>query len=373
MASDVASAERVTEIVSLLRPDRPRRLPASLTSAAASGDLERMQLFLDRGANIEERTVGQSTPLTAACAHGQTEAVRWLIAQGARVDLPDDIQNPITSALGKANCEIAALLLDAGLPIERAAWGAVAASALGRLDMLRWLVGRGLDLDRSYPRLGVLRERALRDAKKDGGEAVGQFLKGEPASGPPPAEPPPTPPLRRELPRAAPADRPRLLQEGLDAIRAAGRTAASWNAAGPAAGPQRQRLISFAAATGIIDIVAALLDAGAAPDTVPDGTPPPLTAAAGEAQIEVARLLLQRGALPNGRDGKSWLPLVSAVQSGDPGMVRLLLEAGANPKAKPVGGHKLAEYACGPYAQDIRALLEQSPGAKGTGKKGRAR
>ncbi|MCM2326959.1 MAG: ankyrin repeat domain-containing protein [Lysobacter sp.] len=371
MAGDKASAERVTQIISLLRPERPRRIPTSLAAAAASGDLERMQLFLDRGASVDERTAGQSTPLAAACAHGQKEAVRWLIAHGAQIDMPDDIHNPITSALGKGNCEIAALLLDAGLPIERAAWGVTAASALGRLDMLRWLVGRGIDLDRSYPRLGLLRERALRDARKDGGEEVVRFLKGELDPGPPPADPPPTPPLHRELPRSAPADRPRLLQEALDLIRAAGKSAANWNAAGPAAGPQRQGLLSFAAAAGIVDIVTALLDAGAPPDTDPDGTPPPLTAAAGEAQTEVARLLLQRGALPNGRDGKSWLPLVGAVQSGDPGMVRILLEAGANPKAKPAGGRKLVEYVGGPYAQEIRTLLEQSPGVKGAGKKGR--
>ena len=77
--------------------------------------------------------------------------------------------------------------------------------------------------------------------------------------------------------------------------------------------------------------------------------------------------------MPNGRDGKSSLPLVSAVQSGDPETVRILLEAGANPKAKPAGGHKMVEYVGGPYAQEIRILLEQSPGVKGTGRKGRAR
>jgi ankyrin repeat protein len=330
-----------------------------------------MQLFLDRGANIEQRNQWQSTPLGAACAHGQTEAVRWLIAHGAQIDLPDDTNSPITSALSKANCQIAALLLDAGLPIERAAWGAIAASALGRLDVLHWLVGRGLDLDRSYPRLGVLRERALRDAPKDRGEDVVRFLKGEFDPGPPPATPPAPPPLRREHPRAAPDDRLRILQEGLDLVGAAGKSAAHWNATGPAAPPQRQRLISFAAATGIIEIVTALLDAGAPPNSVPDGTPPPLTAAAGEAQTEVVRLLLDRGALPNGSDGKSWLPLVSAAQSGDLEVVKILLAAGANPQAKPAGGHTLVDYARGPFAQEIRATLEQSDATKGGGKRKR--
>lgn len=368
-----ACAERVTEIVSLLRPERPRRLPSSLAAAAGDGDLERMQLFLDRGVNIEERNAWQSTPLGAACAHGQKDAVRWLIAHGASIDLPDDTNSPVTLALGKANCEIAALLLDSGLPIERAAWGAIAAAALGRLDVLRWLVGRGLDLDRSYPRLGLLRERAMRNAKKDAGQDVVRFLKGELDPGPAPADAPATVPLGRQRPRAAPEDRARLLREGLDLLQAAGRSAAHWNATGPAAPTQRQRLISFAAGTGIIDIVTALLDAGAPPNSVPDGTPPPLTAAAGEAQAEVARLLLQRGALPNGRDGKSWLPLVSAVQSGDPETVRILLEAGASPSAKPAGDFKLLEHVRGPYAAEIRALLELSQGEKGKGRGKRAR
>jgi hypothetical protein len=322
-----------------------------------------MQVFLDRGADIEQRSTWQTTPLGAACAHGQTEAVRWLIAHGAQIDMPDDTHSPITSALSKVNCEVAALLLDAGLPIERAAWGAIAAAALGRLDVLHWLVGRGLDLDRSHPRLGVLRGRALASAR-NGDDDLVRFLKREIDPGPPPANPPVTPPFRRGLARAEPQDRPGLLQEGLDLVRAAGRAAAHWNAAGPAAPPQRQRLISFAAGTGNIDIVTALLEAGTPTDAVPDGTPPPLTSAAGEAQIDVVRLLLDRGALPNGRDGKSWLPLASAAQSGDPDVVQILLAAGANPKAKPAGGHKLVEYARGPYTQEIRALLERPAAPK---------
>ena len=357
----------------MLRSERPRRFPASLAAAAGDGDLERMQLFLDRGANIEQRSQWQSTPLGAACAHGQRDAVRWLIAHGAQIDLPDDTNSPITSALSKANCEIAALLLDAGLPIERAAWGAIAAAALGRLDVLHWLVGRGLDLDRSYPRLGVLRERALRSVTKDRGEDVVRFLTGEFDPGPPPTNPPATPPVRREQPRAAPDDRQRLLQEGIDLVRAAEKSAAHWNATGPAAPPQRQRLIAFAAGTGIVDIVTALLDAGAPVNSVPDGTPPPLTAAAGEAQIEVVRLLLERGAFPNGNDGKSWLPLASAAQSGDLEVIKALLAAGANPKAKPAGGHKLVEYARGPFAEEIRTALEQSVPVQGIGKGKRRR
>jgi len=357
-------AARVTGIVTLLRPERPRRLPESFTAAAIAGDLERLQLFLDRGADIEERSVGHASPLAASCAFGRLESARWLIARGANLDPRGATVSPIQSALGKANCEAAALLLDAGLPIERAAWGVIAAASLGRLDVLRWLLGRGLELDRSYPGVGVLRERALHHARRDGGDELVRFLRGEADPGPPPKAPPATPPARAVQPRAAPEERPALIQEARDLVRAAGTASARWDATGPLAPTQRQLLISFAAATGILEIVNALLDAGASPDFAPQGTPPPLPAAAGEAQIDVVRLLLDRGASPDGSDGRSWLPLAGAAQSGEPEVVRMLLEAGANPGARPAGSPRLPEHARGPFSREIRTLLEEAAAAR---------
>src|SRR5262245_42704186 len=206
MSSEQTSAARVTEIVELLRPERPRRLPESLTAAAMDGDLDRMQLFLDTGADIEQRSFFAS-PLAAACSHGQLESVRWLIAHGAVLDPPAARFSPIDSALGKMNCGVAAMLLDAGLPIEKAAWGVVAAASLGRLDVMLWLLGRGVELDCTYPRLGVLRKRALATAEKEGKAEIARFLRGDLDPGPPPLEPP-MPRARSDRPRAAPEDQP---------------------------------------------------------------------------------------------------------------------------------------------------------------------
>jgi ankyrin repeat protein len=350
------SAERVTEIVSLLRPVRSRRLPESLRGAATDGDIDRMQLFVDRGVDIEQTSPGQPTPLGAACAHGRADAVRWLIARGAKIDSQEAATSPVTLALSKAHCEIAALLFDAGLPIDRAAWGAVAAASLGRLDVLRWLVARGLDLDRSYPGHGVPRGRALRSVRPGVGDEVARFLRGELGAEPVSPQPPSArPPMERN--RAAAAERAGLTEEARDLVRGGGKAAAGWLAAGPSAPPQRQLLISFAAATGNVEVVTALLDAGADPDRAPEGTPPPLAAAAGEAQAEVVRLLLGRGASPNGADGKTWLPLAGAAQSGDLETVSVLLAAGANRKAKPAGGHKLVDHARGPFSREIRDAI----------------
>ena len=198
MSKDNTSAARVTEIVELLRPERPRKLPESLTAAAMDGDLERMQLFLDQGADIEQRSFFAS-PLGAACSRGRVESVRWLIAHGAVLDPPDAQTSPIQSALGKMNCEVAAVLLDAGLGIENAAWGVIAGASVGRLDVILWLLGRGVELDRSYPRLGVLRERALATAEKEGKADIARFLRGEVDPGPSPSSPP-MPRMRQDRP-----------------------------------------------------------------------------------------------------------------------------------------------------------------------------
>jgi ankyrin repeat protein len=321
------------------------------------------QFFLDRGANIEQASMFAS-PLGAACSRGKLESIRWLIAHGAILDPPGAQITPVQSALGKMNCEAAALLLDAGLPVEKAAWGVIAGASLGRLDVIQWLLGRGVQLDRSYPGLGVLRDKALATAEKEGKKEIARFLRGELDPGPPPAQPPPSSPLFKEKPRAAPEDRARLLEEALELVRSHGKAAGRWKATGPAAPPQRMSLLSHAAGNGIAEIVAALLDAGAKTNFPNDGTPPPLHCAAEAAQVEVVRLLLERGASPKGADGKTWPPLEAAVMSGVPEVVRILLEAGANPKTKPPSGGKMADRVRGPYAEEIRNMLEEATASK---------
>jgi hypothetical protein len=362
MATASAAPARVTEIAVLLRPHPPRKMPESLSAAAMDGNVAMMQLFLERGSNIDARSFFASA-LTAACSAGQTEAVRWLIAHGAVLNPPGAQISPIQSALGKMNCEVAAVLLDAGLPLEKAAWGVMAAAQLGRLDVLQWLVARGVDLDANYPGVGVPRERALFAAGKAGKDEITRFLKGEVPAGPGPATPPAPPLLRKERPLAHAEERAGLVREAVELVHSAGKAAARWQATGPSA-TTRSSMLSHAAGHGCVEIVGALLDAGAVMDFPNDGTEPPLARAAGEGHAEVVNLLLARGALPNGHDGKSWLPLEAAVLSGVPEVVRLLLEAGANPKGKPASGGAMADRARGPYAAEIRSLIEQSLQAK---------
>ena len=80
------SQRRLRRLLSALRTEKwvgRRGLPETLTAAATEGDLRLMEVFLTRGADIEERTIGFASPLCAACAAGQVDAVRLLLARGA--------------------------------------------------------------------------------------------------------------------------------------------------------------------------------------------------------------------------------------------------------------------------------------------------
>lgn len=352
------AAVRVTEIVSLLRPERSRKWPEWLGAAAGEGNLAAMQLFLERGADLEQRGAFTGTPLCSAVSASQYQAVRWLVGHGARLEPEGVPASPMRLALSKADCPMVALLLELGAPLESAAWGAIAAASMGRLDMLRWLLGLGLQLDRAYPGVGELRARCLHNARKEGGDPqLLPFLRGEIAL-PVLAEPPPAQDWKRAgKPRAPVELRATWLSEALGLIRAAGKPAARWKATGPAA-DKRELLLSFAAGMGQVEIVAALLDAGASPDAADDGTAPPLTRAAAEAELETVRLLLDRRAWPDWKDGRSWLPLAAACGSGEPQVVRALLDAGANPRARPSGTSGLKDCVRGPFATEILAMLD---------------
>lgn len=362
MAAGQTPNSRVAEIVSLLRPERSGKLPESLTAAAIAGDIEGMELFQKQGATFGERSVGFASVLGAACAAGQGEAVRWLIAHGAPLDEPDGAASPIQSALGKGYCDIAAILLDAGLPLEKAALGIDVAAITGNEPMLRWLVGRGIDLDRAYPRFGVLRERAMKLAEKNGKHDLAALLrdgaiKGDAASEPPRGK------RAEQAPRAAAADRAQLVEEALSLIRSGGPAASRWKSSRPGGSPD-ELLISYAALFGALEVVQAMLESGAEPDYAPPGTPPPLYNAAAGGHVEIVTLLLDRGASPNGADGKTWLPLVGALMSGNPEIVRMLLAAGAKPKAKPAGGGNITQYIRGPYHAELAELLTQAADSK---------
>lgn len=123
-----------------------------LQKASWDGDLPIVEYLLSKGANVNARdTQSKETALTNAVKRSHTEIVKALIAAKADVSLRDMFDfNAFTSAVAAGNQEIAGMLLDAGAKVGDGASGltplAFAVSS-GNVEMIRFLAGRGADLD----------------------------------------------------------------------------------------------------------------------------------------------------------------------------------------------------------------------------------
>jgi ankyrin repeat protein len=81
------------------------------------GDIELVQLLLDRGANIETRGINDWTPLHKACRRGYIDLVRLLLSRGASIDARtriDHHETPLMEAASAGRDDIVRLLLDRG-------------------------------------------------------------------------------------------------------------------------------------------------------------------------------------------------------------------------------------------------------------------
>ncbi len=116
--------------------------------------------------------------------------------------------------------------------------------------------------------------------------------------------------------------------------------------------------------------------------------PESLTAAATAGDVERMLLFLDRGSRLEERSAGFASPLVAACAAGQADAVRLLISRGAvldppgapispaqdcrgQPRLKAPGGLKLVDCARGPFAAEVRGLLEQPVAAK-RGRKGSA-
>jgi ankyrin repeat protein len=133
--------------------------------------------------------------------------------------------------------------------------------------------------------------------------------------------------------------------------------------------------LMWAARTGAVDAMNALLDGGADPTTrdVANGWTP-LLHAIHKGQTEAVRLLLDRGVDPN-RPARMLTPLAMAAADPDPAIVQLLLAHGADPNARGVGGSTALSVAVsggaltdidrplfgGCHPATVRALLAHDP------------
>lgn len=359
------SRKRLTRLLSSLRPgDTSRRgLPETLTSAAAQGDLTSMEAFLERGADLAERTPGFASPLVAACTAGRLEAVRFLLARGADLRPKEAVVTPVQAAVMNGHVEVVKALFDAGATLDEAAAGLPGACASGFFTVVELLVSSGLNLDQVRGEGRSLRERATDAARLAGRRVIVSYLRDQQVDLAELRSSPTALDERRvlqarlqkdrgEAPLAPAEERSQRIHEALEALRSAGEGAASWTT------DDGEPLLAVASGHGLHEIVEALLSVGADPGAAAaHSLVTPLIRAAEGGHREISRLLLSRGASPAALDAEGRTALAAAAEYGDPELVKLLLHAGANPKARSIDGRSAAERARGPFAREVLELL----------------
>jgi ankyrin repeat protein len=89
-------------------------LDKMLISEAHYGDVDKMSLLIDRGANVNGVALDCWTPLSKAADAGQLKAVRLLLARGANINQTSSGLTPLFCAALRGHLNVARLLVEKG-------------------------------------------------------------------------------------------------------------------------------------------------------------------------------------------------------------------------------------------------------------------
>jgi beta-lactamase regulating signal transducer with metallopeptidase domain len=123
-----------------------------IIESARSGDIDRMQTFLDRGLDVNRSFDGDGTMLLIAARAGDVEGVRFLLDHGADPNVPSPGDgNPLIAAAGGGKREVVDLLLQRGARIDEVVPGdenaLITASRKGAANVVRLLIDRGANVN----------------------------------------------------------------------------------------------------------------------------------------------------------------------------------------------------------------------------------
>jgi ankyrin repeat protein len=126
----------------------------SLINAARHGDLNKVQEFIDAGADVNKAKDTGATPLFVASQKGHLEVVRALIAAGADVNKANDTgATPLFIAYQHGHLDVVHALIDAGADVNKATnmgnTPLFLASHEGDLDNVHALIAAGADVNKA--------------------------------------------------------------------------------------------------------------------------------------------------------------------------------------------------------------------------------
>ncbi len=377
------------------------RYRSPLVMACQIGDLDAIKILLKGGAKIDlsdsiapNRLGTDETALTKAIERNRIEIVRYLLAQGAQVNLRGPLkgETPLFVALRSGNIDILTLLLQAHADINvrnKDGYTVLALASLNNdVDMVDFLKANGAKYDSPHEELFFAASHG------DVAEIQRILSAGMPAG-----------------PGAKPNGTRKLINEpskdGYTALMAAasqGQTAAvkALIAAGAdvnALNSAHQTPLLIAIGSKHKSTIMALLDAGADPNILSggestalfeatlvlddpdivhrlinggnsvnsigierDGSPnanTPLMSAAGFGRIETVRILLDAHVDVNARRFEGSTALMDAACAGQTDVVALLLRAGADPSIKDKKGKTALDCASETSQMKIVEMLKK--------------
>jgi ankyrin repeat protein len=127
--------------------------------AAGRGDLEEVRRLVQQDHQLLDARWGiLDTPLKAAAGKGRVEVVRYLLDEGADINLMPDGSSPLARACHYGHVEVVALLLARGAdtgPSDDGWTPLMAASSEGHMDVVELLLAHGCGhIDLQFPSSG---------------------------------------------------------------------------------------------------------------------------------------------------------------------------------------------------------------------------
>ena len=142
---------------------------------AQNGHLEVVKALLERGAQVDQSKKNGSTPLFIAAKNDHLEVIQVLLERGAQVDKVDKADtSPLLIAARNGRLEVAKALLERGAEVDKAddcGWTPLYGAAYrGHLEVVQALLERGAQVDQAnkdgvFPLFVAAREGHLEIAK----------------------------------------------------------------------------------------------------------------------------------------------------------------------------------------------------------------
>ncbi|MBF0364009.1 MAG: ankyrin repeat domain-containing protein [Oligoflexia bacterium] len=274
--------------------------PTAFIKAMASGDVKKVEEYLNDGIDTNQYAKLGMTPLTAAAHYGNKKIVELLLEKGARIDLVDkEGWTPLDNAIEQGHLEIVKYLVEKGAKTDQAnkdGFTPLAQAAYrGHTEIVQYFLEQKANINSG----DLIGETPLMLAASRGNKKIVELLLEKGA--------------RIEL--------------------------ADNNGWTP---------LNIAANDGQLESVKILVEKGANLEQANKHGATPLVRAAAKGHLEIVKYLVEKGANIEKKNLLGFTPLSFAVFEGHMEVVQYLLEQKANAKAIAADGRSILDLAKNP-------------------------